>query len=82
MDDWKPTECHETYIECTCPECGKIFYPPVKEQWVYRRYIFKSNRTGAQDEHLFCSWGCMRKYDREFVPPASNRGRKKKEDTA
>ena len=78
-DVWKDSAGHETYIPCTCPVCGKVFYPAVKEQWVFRRYIMYGHRTGTQSEHLFCSWGCMRKYDREFVPPVSHRGRKKKE---
>lgn len=35
-----------------CYQCGKLFFVPDYETYVFRR-----------DTKYFCSWGCMRKYD-------------------
>lgn len=39
-----------------CAVCGKIFEPPIPEDWVYKAY----NRAGTS-KLWFCSWGCLRK---------------------
>ena len=62
---------------CKCYRCGKEFYPEIKENWAYQRYAYKGERVGQETRRFFCSWGCMRAYDREYVPPVTNRGRKK-----
>lgn len=79
MDDVWREQWRDTYIPCNCAECGKVFVPPVKTQWAYKRGSKSHRRDGGAYVIYFCSWGCMRKYDRESVPPVSRRGRKKKE---
>ena len=76
-DVWKDKEEHETYIPCTCHRCGKTFFPPLKNSWVYKRGS-KSNRSESGTYLVFfCSWGCMRQYDRDNAHVYSRRGRKK-----
>lgn len=40
-----------------CPECGKEFYCTNLGDWVYKR-------TGDFPVKIFCSWTCMRKFDK------------------
>lgn len=70
----------EHYFPCGCYECGKIFYPPVREEWVFKRYVPRASRDSRDRTIYFCSWSCLRKYEREFVPPQSRQGRKKAAD--
>ena len=42
--------------ERKCSTCGKRFI--LREGWVFKR-------TSGNGEKLFCSWGCMRKWDKE-----------------
>lgn len=69
MSDWP--------IKCECFRCGKAFYPEKREIWAYQRYAYKVDRTGSEKRRFFCSWRCLRAYDREYVPPVPNRRRKK-----
>lgn len=62
---------------CVCYRCGKEFYPEKLDNWVYKRYAYKVERAGCEKRRYFCSWGCMRAYDREYIPPVPNRRRKK-----
>lgn len=78
-DEWRDLNVRDTYIPCTCFQCKKVFIPPVKTLWAYKRGSKSHRRDGGAYVIYFCSWGCMRKYDRESVPPVSRRGRKKKE---
>lgn len=66
---WVPT--------CKCYQCGKEFQIEDRNTWVYRRYAPKATRNGGGQNRYFCSWGCMRQYDREFVKPIPKRNRKK-----
>ena len=38
--------------EMECPVCKKTFVR--RENWAYKR-----------NNHLFCTWGCLRKYDKK-----------------
>lgn len=80
--EWKPPEYHETYIPCTCHTCGKVFVPPLKTLWAYRRASKENLRLNGEGKLYFCSYGCMRKYDKNHPKPLETRGRKKKEVTA
>lgn len=53
--------------ERTCTRCGKQFCVTVCEEWSYYRKC-------GQDRLMFCSWGCMRKWDRDHAD--SRQGRK------
>lgn len=43
----------------TCPICKKPYYILDTRVWVYKR----KNASGHQK--YFCSWGCMRKWEKE-----------------
>ena len=81
-DVWKATELHETYIPCTCFTCGKVFVPPLKTMWAYKRTSKENFRLNGESRLYFCSYGCMRQYDKDHPRPAEMRGRKKKEAPA
>ena len=52
---------NEWLEEKQCAICGKLFYPPDKTCWAYKR------EKEIRQRHLtlyFCSWGCLRKYER------------------
>ena len=38
----------------TCKQCGKKFFIPACDTWVYKR----------GETVYFCTWGCMRTFDR------------------
>ena len=80
--EWKPPQYHETYVPCTCHTCGKVCVPPLKTMWAYRREPLKAERKPGEYTVYFCSWGCLRKYDRAREKRPETRGRKKKEVTA
>lgn len=42
----------------TCPECGKGFFVQYPSMWTYAR-------TEGPRRKYFCSWSCMREYDKE-----------------
>lgn len=40
-------------MQSTCKQCGRLFFIPCYTDYVYKR-----------DKLVFCSWSCMRAYDR------------------
>ena len=44
-----------------CPTCGKTFYIIDLDYWAYA--IWKNMGTGGKKIE-FCSWGCLRKYEK------------------
>ena len=46
----------------TCKTCGKLFYCPMMEDWVYKRTVHTDKGDKRQ---WFCSWGCLRKWEAE-----------------
>lgn len=48
-----------------CPICGKEYYIPDVEVWVYKRH---RSHTG---DIYFCSYKCTRKYDALHTPKAN-----------
>lgn len=42
-----------------CAVCGKIFEPPIPDEWAYKVY----NRAYTS-KLWFCSWGCLRKAEK------------------
>lgn len=40
--------------QCLCFRCRKVFYAGDLSEYVYK-----------QNGHLFCSWSCLRKYEKE-----------------
>lgn len=53
-------EIAKLLLETECAECRKIFERPTKREWGYKR---GSSHKGTC--LFFCSWSCLRKYDRE-----------------
>ena len=47
----------------TCAICGKVFYPPDPGAWVFKRELERNHRHKVI---YFCSWGCLRKYERGY----------------
>ena len=50
-------------VERYCHGCGKYIYITNGDDWVYTRYLEHSK--GQPRKLWFCSWTCMRKFDRE-----------------
>ena len=50
-----------------CPVCGKLFYPLDINDWVYRHH-----------SKLFCSWHCLRQYQKENNIGESHYGKSEK----
>ena len=46
------------YGDKKCPQCGKNFYVNWTDQWVYKRFVDKAERC-------FCSWKCVREFDKK-----------------
>ena len=46
----------------TCKTCGKEFNVLVEQDWVYKR---SHEHTAGGYRDYFCSWSCLRTYDRE-----------------
>lgn len=51
----------------TCPQCGKRFYVAELGDWAYKRYLqgTAESNYGKNQKVWFCSWHCIRAYDRE-----------------
>ena len=43
-----------------CPTCGKEFYIPNLDEWVFKRH-------GKNNYRFFCKWSCLRKFDETHV---------------
>lgn len=50
----------EWFQERRCAICNKPFYPPVLEEWRFRKL---RNPGHGNALVYFCSWGCMRKWE-------------------
>lgn len=46
----------------TCPVCGHDRFIPDCETWVYQRWVKVGEKSARR---YFCSWTCMRKYDKQ-----------------
>lgn len=60
--DYKVPEPIEAHSKCHT--CGKTFYIPDKNQYVYKRDEVKDGRFLRE---YFCSWSCLCKYDKEYT---------------
>ena len=50
-----------------CPICGKAFYCPCIDLWVYKEG-HRNKRTGRMNHHkikAFCSWHCFREWEKK-----------------
>ena len=52
------------FRERRCPVCKKIFI--TSNEWVFKK-------TYGSHEKQFCSWGCLRKYEKSHGTPAQRR---------
>lgn len=48
-----------------CAVCGKVFWPPDPGSWVYKREKWNTKKFKYRTIY-FCSWGCLRKYERGY----------------
>ena len=51
----------------TCPICGREFYVSSVDAWTYKKYPKKVGKT-----ILFCTWTCMRKWERSHEHEGQN----------
>ena len=58
MDDGRRMREFTYGSELVCPECGRKFYCYNMGEWAYKR------ETSNHQRKTFCSWGCMRKFDK------------------
>lgn len=47
----------------TCPVCGREFSVDLPAEWAYQKTIARRSRSSVV--LYFCSWGCMRKWEKE-----------------
>ena len=55
-----------TFKERECWRCGKQFIVHNADEWVFRREVRRRDR-------LFCSWSCVKAFDREKGSKADRR---------
>lgn len=53
---YPPKDCMREYI---CPICNKKFIVYVSQEWAYSIPPYR-----IQSRKLFCSWKCLREYER------------------
>lgn len=49
----------ESELTKKCPECKRVFYVPLVDQWAYKRLWSTSSYT------YYCSWHCLRAAERK-----------------
>ena len=63
----------------TCPVCGKEFVCPVYDDWVYKRdYTVGTGRHAKCNRHIFCSWKCLRSWEKQHEKELAARKKKRK----
>ena len=51
----------DPFRPCECEQCGKLFVKGLVVDWAYKKVVKKKwTRT-----LWFCSWSCMRKWEKE-----------------
>jgi len=61
-----------------CPVCGKRFNVFCYEDWVYRKDMSEKTGKDARSKRLlFCSWGCLRKWEKQREEEMKARRRKR-----
>lgn len=51
----------DPFRPCMCEQCGKLFVKGLVIDWAYKKVVKKKwTRT-----LWFCSWSCMRKWEKE-----------------
>lgn len=65
---------HKPHGEMKCPVCGEIFQCNYVEKWAYKKQFYNT-------KYVFCSWGCLRKKEKELEEKIKKRGRKKRDDS-
>jgi len=62
-----------------CPICGKEFVCPVFDDWVYQRNPTTGTGKNAKSIRLiFCSWSCLRAWDKEHEADLDRRRKKRR----
>ena len=64
--------------EKICPMCSKRFYPMAVDEWVYKRPKKYNSKTGAGGYMHFCSWSCLKKYDKQDEEERLKSGKRKR----
>ena len=60
MADW------DWIVPYKCKVCGKDFYIPNKREWAYKRGYGGHGKGCTGKEKFFCSWSCLRVYDKKM----------------
>ncbi len=73
---------HSDYVTKTlkCPVCGKMFIVPSLSAWVYRKSDYAISGTGKI--LYFCTWSCMRKWEKAYEERIIEDRRKRKQEAA
>lgn len=71
MSDWDWT------VPMYCDRCGRDIYVPEKKSWAYKKTPGSNQNITNYKTKYFCSWGCMREYEKQTGNYLKGRGRKK-----
>lgn len=62
-----------------CPICGKEFCVPVFEEWVYKREFNTGKGNNKRNSRIvFCSWHCLRSWEKQREKEMEERRRKRR----
>ena len=72
MKDW------DWPVSMTCDLCGKPMYVPIKNEWAYKAPTpLRMRKPGMAEVQYFCSWSCLRKFQKKVEQLPCDRGKKK-----
>ena len=66
------------FDECECAQCGKTFIIPDRGTWLYRKYVYKAT---SQRKKYFCSYTCMKAFEKDRLNGRSKVPKKHKSET-
>lgn len=57
-----------------CTQCGKEIYATYKKNWAYKKTLYNvDHKKGKNRVYMFCSWHCMREYEKTHKEPRNCR---------
>ena len=71
MDDSLASRGYFRWDEIECPVCGKVVHTMNRGEWAYKI----DNEHGRK---LFCSWTCLRNYEKTIEEEIKNNPKKRK----
>ena len=63
-----------------CPICGKAFFAPQVGEWAYKKKDYNLANHGLTQ--IFCSWHCLRHWEKEHAEAQAELRHKRKQEAA